>query len=415
MHVIVIGAGIVGVCNAWYLRSEGFDVTVIERRSGVAQEASHGIAGAIGPGCTAPWAAPGVPGRFLARLFQPESPAQLRGTLSPALWSWLARWLGECRVERHRANRMRIQRLASHSLACLRELRVSAGIDHEGSQGCLQLLRGPRDLELTAAARAILDETGAPYRMLSPDECRTLEPGLSQRTALTAGILFPDDEAGNCAQFAQALRRCAESAGVRFRFGTSATRLHIEQGRIAAVGSGTDTLPADAVVVAAGVDSARLLAPAGVRVPILPVKGHSANVTLDPAAFGPRHALIDEAYKTTIVRFGNRLRIAGTADFGDRTATLRPTALRTLLKVAADWFPGAARYSDAQFWTGIRPMLPDGPPLLGRSRVEGLYLNVGHGAAGWALACGSGKLVADLIAGREPDIPLDGLTLERYR
>ena len=158
-----------------------------------------------------------------------------------------------------------------------------------------------------------------------------------------------------------------------------------------------------------------MLARAGVRVPLYPVKGYSATVTLLAHAIGPQHALMDEAYKTAITPFANRMRIAGTAELGGRDLDLRHAALRTLIKVAGDWFPGAARYSEAQFWVGARPMLPDGPPLLGTTPVQGLYLNVGHGSTGWAMACGSARVVADVIAGREPEIALDGLTLERYR
>lgn len=415
MHVIVVGAGIVGVCSAYELRQAGFEVTVLERRSGVAQETSFGNAGVVAPGYVTPWAAPGMPRKVLSYLFKKEAPALFRPGARPAPWRWLARWLGECRLERYRVNKARMQRLAFYSRDRLHGLRGRLGIQYEQSQGYLQLLRGPRDVALSAPARALLDETGVPYRMLSRDECLELEPGLAPATPLAAGLYLPDDEAGNCPLFAHALRRAAENDGVCFRFNSTVNRLIVDGGRLGGVQVNGKPVAADAVVVAAANDSATLLARAGVRVPLYPVKGYSATVTLLAHAIGPQHALMDEAYKTAITPFANRMRIAGTAELGGRDLDLRHAALRTLIKVAGDWFPGAARYSEAQFWVGARPMLPDGPPLLGTTPVQGLYVNVGHGSTGWAMACGSARVVADVIAGREPEIALDGLTLERYR
>lgn len=415
MRVIVVGAGVVGVCTAWYLRRHGMDVAVVERRSGVAQEASHGNAGIVSAGLARPWAAPGMPGRLLASLFRADSPALFRPGASPALWSWFARWVGECRLERHRVNRERMQRVALLSRERLRALRADVELQYERTDGCLLLLRSARELDHAAPARALLEEAGVACRELAPDACRALEPGLSERTALAGGLLLPDDESGNCAQFAQALRRRAEDEGVRFRFNQPVTRLLVDAGRVGGVLVGDRPAQADAVVVASGLDSAGLLRSAGLRVPIHPVKGCSLTVALDPSAIGPRRAIVDEAWNTAIVPLGGRLRVAGTAELGDRQLRRRAAVLRTLTRVANDWFPGAARYSTAQYWAGVRPMLPDGPPLLGPTPIPGLFVNVGHGAAGWTMAAGAGSVVADVVAGRAPPIPLDGLTIDRYR
>jgi len=415
LNVIVIGAGVIGVTTAWYLRQQGVNVAVVEQRAGVAQEASFGNAGVIAPGYVTPWAAPGMPRKVLSYLFAAEAPVLFRPSLNPALWRWVLRWLGECRLERYRENKSRMQRVAFYSRDQLHRLRDQLSIQYEQSQGYLQLLRAQRDVEMTAPARDLLDAAAVPYRMLEPAECHELEPGLSQSAPLAGGILLPEDEAGNCPLFAQALRRAAEDAGVRFRFNTPVDALVVEGGRATGIVARGHRYDADAVVMAAAVGSVPLLSACGIRIPLYPVKGYSATVMLDPLAIGPRRALMDEAYKTAITPFANRIRIAGTAELGSPRLTLRDAALRTLMRVASDWFPGAGRYSDAQFWVGARPMLPDGAPLLGPTPVDGLFLNLGHGSTGWAMACGSGRVVADVVVGRTPEIPLDGLTLERYR
>ncbi len=415
MHVIVVGAGIVGVCCAWYLRREGFEVTVLERRSGVAQETSFANAGIVAPGYVTPWASPGMPRKVLSYLFAREAPLRFTPTANPAQWRWLARWFGQCSLERYRANRERMQRVAFYSRTQLHALRDELGIQYEQAQGYLQLLRTEREIELTEPARAMLADVGVPFALLDPAQVRELEPGLSAETALAAGLHLPEDESGNCALFAHALRRHAEDAGARFRFNQSVQRVLTEGGAVRGVVVARREIAADAVVIAAANASPELLRPCGLRIPMYPIKGYSATVALDPAAIGPRRALMDEAYKTAITPFGNRIRIAGTAEIGDYSLALHEPSLRTLLKVAKDWFPGAARYSAAQYWSGARPMLPDGAPLLGTTPIRGLFLDLGHGSTGWAMACGSGRVVADVVAGRTPDISLDGLTIERYR
>ncbi len=415
MHVIVVGAGIVGVCTAYYLRQLGHEVTVLERRGGAAQETSFGNAGVIAPGYVTPWAAPGMPRKVLSYLFSTEAPVLFRPTANPALWRWLLRWLGECRLARYRVNKARMQRLAFYSRDELRSLSASKGIRFEHTQGYLQLFRTERDLAMNAPARAMLDEAGVPYQLLDSQACRQLEPGLNESTPLQGGLYLPEDEAGNCPMFARSLRTIAEENGVAFSFNRHVQRILIEGDRATGVIVDDRPVHADAIVIAAACDSVPLLNKVGVRVPIYPIKGYSATVQLEPSAVGPRHALMDEAYKTALTPFSNRMRIAGTAEIGDHNLDLRDAALRTLLRVANDWFPGVGRYSEAQFWVGARPMLPDGPPLLGRTRHRGLFLNLGHGSTGWAMACGSGRILADLISDRDPEISLEGLTIERYR
>ncbi len=414
MHVIVIGAGIVGVCAAHALRHAGCDVTVLERRSGVAQEASFANAGVMAPGYVGPWAAPGMPGRILSHLFSAESPVVFRPSFSPALWRWLRRWLRECKVDRYRVNRERMQRLAFYSQAELRVLRTQYALDYEQASGYLQLFRTQREFDASAPVRALLTELGVRHALADAVQCRTLEPALHEPTELAGALHLPDDETGNCAFFTHQLKDIALREGVAFRFGVDVQRIDTAAGRVEALQTSAGPLQADAYVVAGGVDSAALLAATGLRLPLAAVKGYSVTAPITAFDHAPFVSVMDETYKVAITRMGNRMRVAGTAELGTRGMALRDGALRTLLKVAQDWFPYAASYRQGKFWIGARPMLPDGPPLLGRTPLANLYLDVGHGSSGWVMAVGSGRIVADVIAGRAPAIDTDGLTLGRY-
>lgn len=415
MHVVVVGAGIIGVTTAYYLRQRGCDVTVIERNNGAAQEASFANAGVIAPAYVAPWAQPGMPAKVFGMLFRPEAPVIFRPTFDGALWRWLRRWLSECDLDRFRINKARMQRVATYSRDELHALRARYAIDYEQQPGFLQLFRTEGELQRTEPARVVLKEAGIAHRLLTAAECRALEPALNEHTPLAGGLHLPDDETGNCAYFARRLKEICDRDGVRFRFGGAAGALQVEGGRVRGLRVDDGLVAADAVVVAAGADSGALLAGAGVGVPLWPVKGYSATVSIARHDLAPLISVMDETYKVAITRLGRRLRIAGTAEIGSRDLVLRAAAQRTLLKVAHDWYPGVAAYSSAQFWVGARPMLPDGPPLLGRTPVPGLYVNIGHGSTGWAMACGSARAVADVVTGRPPEIDLDGLTLDRYR
>jgi D-amino-acid dehydrogenase len=453
-HVAVIGAGIVGTCTAWYLNQHGFEVTVFERREAVARETSWGNAGVVAPAYVMPWAAPGMPRKVLSYLFAAEAPVLFRPTASVALARWLAAWLGQCTLERYRINKSRMQRLAFYSRDQLHLLRASLGIDDGVRQGYLQLMRSEQDLAMAAPAIAMLQEAGVPHQLLDARACRQMEPALSTHTPLAGALHLPQDESASCPAFAQGLADAAMQAGVRFAFGHTVRRIRVEAGQVtaleialqakgsaigSAINSASDLRGAeaattvradkpqrlsqhqtqqlsqrfDAVVVAGAVDSLPLLAEHGIRLPIWPVKGYSTTLSLPDAALGPRQAMIDEAYKVAITPLPGQIRLAGTAEIGSPRLVPRDAALRTLVKVGRDWFPTAADWASASCWVGARPMTPDGPALLGATPVDGLFINMGHGSTGWAMACGAGKVVADLLAGLRPEIDLDGLTIER--
>jgi len=438
-HVAVIGGGIVGTCTAWYLNQHGFEVTVFERREAVARETSWGNAGVVAPAYVTPWAAPGMPWKVLSYLFAAEAPVLFRPVASAALARWLAAWLGQCTLERYRINKSRMQRLAFYSRDQLHTLRGGLRIEDGVRQGYLQLMRSQRDLAMAAPAIAMLQEAGVPHQLLDAVACRELEPALSVHTPLAGALHLPQDESASCPAFAQGLADAAIKAGVRFAFGHTVIRIRVEDGRATSLeieraagdrapgepaqaamagqarSDRTERLlkPFDAVVVAGAIDSLPLLAEHGIRLPIWPVKGYSTSLPLPDPALGPRQAMIDEAYKVAITPLPGHIRLAGTAEIGSPKLVPRDAALRTLVKVGRDWFPTAADWASASCWVGARPMTPDGPALLGATPVDGLFINMGHGSTGWAMACGAGKVVADLVAGLRPEIDLDGLTIER--
>ncbi|MBI1890629.1 MAG: D-amino acid dehydrogenase [Burkholderiales bacterium] len=413
-QIAVIGGGVIGVCTAYFLAEAGHQVAVIERLSNVAEKASYGNAGIVAPGYVMPWAAPGMPKKLLSYLFKPESPVLLKPTWDRALWRWLKLWLAECELDRFRINKARMQRVAAYSRSVLQQLREHYQLEYEQTKGYLQLFRTQQDLDIAQPALALLGESDVAHQLIDAEKAREFEPALSAKTPLAAGLYLPDDEAGNCPLFTKQLKNIAQEKGVEFHFGSTVAAIEPQDGRIGFCIDGR-RFEVDAVVVAAGIDSARLLAPLGIQIPLYPIKGYSATAQIRNYDEAPQAALMDESYKVAITRMGNRIRIAGMAELGSQTPELHEVALRTLVKIGDDWFPDAANYNAANFWCGVRPMLPDGPPILGATPIRGLYLNIGHGSTGWAMAAGCGLVLADIVSGRVPDIDMDGLTLSRYR
>ena len=427
MRIAVIGAGIVGITTAHELLCDGHELTLIERRSSVGVEASFANAGVMAPGYVTPWAAPGMLRKVLGQLGRRDAAVHLASLPSPALTAWLWRWWRASALPPYLANRSAMFALATASLARTRELAADLSIDHERTHGLLVLLRSEQELAQARPGLKLLSDLGAGFHLVDAAVCRRIEPALSEATEIRAGIHLPGADVGNCRQFALGLKGELLRRGVEFRFGHAVQRITagangalISVDSLALANDAESTLGGstskgnahsaqfDAVVVCAALGSRDLLRPHGLKLPLQPVYGYS--ITLPVRHFeahpdvGPRAALMDERFKVAISRLGDRVRVAGGAELGGKADHLAMAPIQTLHRVLQDWFPSAARHAKAQTWKGARPMLPDGPPVIGASGVPGLWLNTGHGSSGWALACGSARLLADTLAGRPPEV-----------
>jgi D-amino-acid dehydrogenase len=417
MKVAVIGAGIIGITTAYELAADGHEVTVFERRGAAAEESSFANAGVVAPGYVTPWAAPGMPGKVFRYLFSRHAPVKVGLPLSRQELAWMWKWLDACNLESYRRNRARMQRLAFYSRERLHQLSVELELDYDCSPGYMVLLRAEKDCRQMEPGLQVLRDAGVAFRQIDAAEARLIEPALNPETALVGAVHLPDDGVANCRQFALLLKNEAQHIGVKFQFNTAVAQLNPAQPASVLIAGEDSPQAFDSVVLCAGLASAELLRPLGLKIPMIAVYGYSISAPIREPLNAPHSALMDERYKVAISRLGNRVRVAGSAELGGSLGSKRASSIQTLYKVLQDWFPGAAQHSNlgatVQEWKGARPMLPDGPPIVCHSGLPGLWLNLGHGSSGWALSCGSARALADLMAGRAPDVDLEGLDLSR--
>jgi D-amino-acid dehydrogenase len=407
MRILVLGGGLVGVASAWYLSEDGHEVTVVDRQPGVALETSFANGGQISTSHAEPWANPGTPWKALQWLGREESPLLWRLRADPAQWAWGLRFLRECTAGRTRRNIIAILRIALYSRDLLKKLRPGLGLEYEQQErGILHFYTDEAEFEHAIPQANLMRQYGCDRVVKTAAECLAIEPALAASTVPVMGGTFTaEDESGDAHKFTQVLAERAAARGVAFRFGDGITDLMQANGRIVGVrlASG-ETRTADAYVVALGSYSPLLLKPLGIGIPVYPAKGYSVTFALDAGSPAPTVSLTDDGHKIVFSRFGNRLRVAGTAEFTGYDTSLNDVRCQSLVKRTKAIFPGLITHDDPEFWAGLRPATPNNVPLIGGTRLSNLYLNTGHGTLGWTMACGTGKLLADLLAGKAPDI-----------
>ena len=416
MKVLVLGGGVIGVASAYYLVRAGHEVQLVDRQSGPALETSFGNAGEVSPGYSAPWAGPGVPIKAIKWMLMQHSPLVIWPMFDPAMWRWGLQMLANCTEKAYALNKSRMVPLAEYSRDCLKALRAETGIAYDDrAQGTLQLFRTQRQLDGIAGDVAVLKQYGVPFEVLDRAGFCKVEPALRHTQDKFVGALrLPGDETGDCFKFSNRLAEMAAALGVRFRWNTRIQGLQVGGGAVTGVHTDAGLLQADRVVVALGSHSPLLLAPVGLRIPVYPVKGYSITVPITDAAHAPESTIMDETHKVAVTRLGDRIRVGGTAELAGYSLNLREARRGTLNHVVTDLFPKAGDVSKASFWCGLRPMTPDGTPLVGTTPINNLLLATGHGTLGWTMAAGTGRVIADIVSGKQPDIDISGLNMARY-
>ena len=417
MKVIVLGGGVIGVTTAWALVRQGAEVTLVDRQPAVALETSYANAGQVSPGYSTPWAAPGIPLKAMKWLFQRHAPLAIRPDGSGFQWRWMATMLANCSAGRYAVNKERMMRLSEYSRDCLRDWREEAGLAYdERSGGTLQLFRSQAQLDAAQRDVEVLQACGVPFELLDCAGVARVEPALARATVpYSGGLRLPNDETGDCHQFTTRLAQRAAAAGVSFRQGAVVQSLQREGNRLTGVQlADGERLQADRYVLAAGSYSRELLLPLGLDIPVYPVKGYSLTIPLLDESLAPQSTVLDETYKIALSRLGDRIRVGGMAELAGFDLRLNPRRRQTLEKVTRELFPGGD-LARAEFWTGLRPMTPDGTPLVGATPIDNLFLNTGHGTLGWTMACGSAEVLARQLLGIRQEISTEGLDLGRYQ
>jgi D-amino-acid dehydrogenase len=414
MKIVVMGGGVIGVTTAYELARDGHEVTVLDRQSQAASETSFANAGLIAPGHAYTWASPRAPKILIKSLFRDDQAFKLRLRADARMWAWLLLFLRQCTAERARLNTSRKLRLCLYSQQALHEVVSATGVSYDAQTGgLLYFYRTQAGFERGIANSAILRDHGLPLEIVDRDRVATLEPALAPVQDRIAGAIYaPSDESGDAHLFTGALAAfCRDKMGVRLAFETTIRGIEVLGDRIERLVTDKGEVRADAHVLALGCDSPIVARQIGIRLPIHPVKGYSLTIPVRPSDAAPHLGGVDEEHLVAYARMGDRLRLTAKAEFAGYNRNHRPEDFRHLLQVSRDLFPAAGDYARPRYWAGLRPMTPEGTPILGQTRYRNLFLNTGHGHMGWTMSCGSARIIADLIAGRTPDLSLEGLTL----
>ncbi len=417
MKVVVLGAGIIGTTSAYFLAKQGHEVTVIDRQDSVSMETSHANAGCLSYGFTSPWASPGLPFSVLKWVLTGRSPLIINPNMSIETIKFLYRMYKNCNSRSYEINKSRMLRVANYSQKALLEIETDFDLYYEQKkQGSLQLFWDSKEIEKMQKDIAILDKFNINSQLLSAEECVKIEPGLQYvKNKLAGGIQFLDDFTGNCYLFStEVYKKCVEM-GVNFEFNTEIESLQISNDKIASVSTDSGEIKADCYSVSLGSYSTKILSKIGIEIPIYPVKGYSITLPVLSNEDAPQSTIMDEKNKIAITRLGDRIRVAGMAHLTDFDKNLRTKSLDSLMSGLDLLFPKSYESSkETNFWTGFRPSTPDGTPIIGPTPFNNLFLNTGHGTLGWTMSAGSGKLLANLVSGIDPEISTEGIDMSRY-
>ncbi len=416
MKALVLGGGVVGVTTAYFLAKAGHEVTLVEEKDALGLEATGGNAGIIAPGHSFAWASPRAPRMLWQSLRGAETAIRVRLTADPRLYAWGLRFLRECTSERARRNTLIKLRLCQYSQRVMDELVRAEGIEYQAIyKGALYMHRDPAEFETGIKKMALLAEHGQKQEILDANALARLEPAFEPIKSKIAGAIRDlGDSSGDSRLFSEALARVArDKHGLAIKLGTRVGALRADGDRIDGVVTSGGLLTADSYVLALGVGAPIVARTAGVSLPIYPAKGYSSTFPLKPGGLAPTISGVDEQWLVGWSRLGDRLRLTSTAEFAGYDWGWTPRDFNNILRLARDLFPEAADYERGEYRACLRPMTPDGPPILGLARHRNLFLNCGHGHMGWTMACGTARIVTDLMTGRMPDLDLEGLTVRR--
>jgi len=416
MRVVVLGAGVIGVTTAYYLACQGAEVEVLDRQRGPGLETSFANAGELSYGMTSPWAAPGIPWKAVKWMFMKHRPLFIRPSLSPTMWRWCMQMLGNCNAKAYARNKGRMVRISNYSRDSLTELMQEQSMQFDQRElGTLQLFRKQKQLEASKADQEVLAKYDSPFEVLDREGCIAVEPGLIHvQNKFVGGLRLMADRTGDCRMFTQLLAEKAAELGVKFRYNVNIDGVAMENDRIVGIDTSIDRVSGDRYVCSMGPYAPILLKSIGIHIPVYPIKGYSITLPIIDSDAAPRSTIMDETYKVAVTRLGERIRVAGQAIIAGYNHELRRDATESVRHVVSDLFPRGGDVSKAEGWTGLRPMTPDGTPVIGPTRYDNFFLNTGHGTLGWTMACGSARIVADIVMGQQPEVDIDGLTIARY-
>jgi D-amino-acid dehydrogenase len=411
MTTVILGAGVVGTATAWYLKKAGHDVVLIERQSEAAMETSWGNGGIIHASEVEPWSQPGMPSKIIKWLGKEDAPLLLRYSAIPHMFGWGLAFARNCTPERFRANALANLHLALHSLKSLQEIGAEAGIQYDrATKGVLKIYRSKESLDNAQRSSEFLAQHGLTYARITADRALEIEPALKDtRSTLEGALYFERDEVGDSNKFGQGLAAACAQQGVQLRFGEKIDRIETNAGKVTGIVTDKGKIAADTVVVALGSFTAPMLAKNGINIPIYPVKGVSITFKRGGWNSAPNVPVIDDSKLFGFVPIGDRMRVSGSAEITGYDATPAMSRAQAIIDNASFTFPELKQHLDlkqARVWAGLRPVSPAGTPLIGETGIKGLWVNSGHGHLGWTLSCGSGRVAADLINGKNPGIPL---------